>query len=458
MLTYDMSERGGLPLYEYLCRRIRADILSGVLAAGEQLPSRRALAQHLGVSMVTVDTAYGQLVDEGYLRAAPRRGYFVAQVQAVPETPHPPVALPQPETPVWMDLVSNHTPEALFPFSIWARLTRTVISERGAQLLSPVPYHGVPELRQAIAAHLRRFRGLDADPACIVVGAGAEYLYPMVVQFLGRDRRYGVENPGYGKIARIYAQNGADIVYLGMDREGVRMDALEQSGAQVVHLSPSHHFPTGIVTTMARRQALLRWAQAAPDRYILEDDYDSEFRFTGKPLRPLQSLDGAGRTLYLNTFSKTISPAFRISYLVLPRALAAEYGARMAFYASPVPALDQYVLAQFLDGGYFERHIGRMKRAYRVRRDAVIAAIKASGLRGEIQEAGAGLHFLLRLDTAVPDAVLRQAALEKGIRISFLSEYYHGGGMAEEHLVLFNYTGVDLARLPQALEQLAALQ
>ncbi|MDD3164470.1 MAG: PLP-dependent aminotransferase family protein [Oscillospiraceae bacterium] len=460
MLTYDLSERGTLPLYEYLARQIREDILTGVLPAQSRLPSRRTLAQHLGVSMVTVDAAYAQLVDEGYLLAAARRGYFVAASKRIACAPSTPSAQSAPSAPQWrVDLTSNHPAQSSFPFSTWARLTRAVISQRGEQLLQPVPFNGVPELRAAIAAHLRRFRGLDADPDCIVVGAGTEYLYHLLIQFLGRDKRYAVEDPCYGKIAQIYRMNGAPFCYLEMDEQGVKMDDIAQSHAEVVHTSPSHHFPTGVVTSLARRQQLLAWAAAAPGRCILEDDYDSEFRFTGKPIRPLQSLDGAGRVIYLNTFSKTISPSFRISYLVLPRQMAREFQQRMAFYSGTVPALEQYVLARFLDDGYFERHIGRMKRAYRLKRDGMIAAIEDSGLgaRAKILEPDAGLHFLLKLNTTLPDAQLRRLAAADGIRLAFLSDYCHRPTPQSEHCILFNYSGVDSTMLPYALARIRAL-
>lgn len=461
MLTYDLTGRGHMPLYEALCCCIRADIWSGRLAPGTQLPSRRALAQHLGISIVTVESAYAQLVDEGCLMAMPRRGYFVATVGlSSVQAPKAPISPSLPAQPVYqVDFTSNHLQATQFPFSVWAKLTRAEITARGAELLQSVPYNGVLELRQAIAGHLRQFRGLQTDPSCIVVGAGTEYLYHMLIQFLGRERCYAVEDPGYGKIPQIYQMNGAAFCYVSMDRQGIRMDELAQSGVSVVHISPSHHFPTGTVTTLARRQELLRWSQATADRFILEDDYDSEFRFTGKPIPPLQSLDTGGRTIYLNTFSKTISPAFRISYLVLPPQLVAVYTQRMAFYSTTVPALEQYVLARFLQGGYFARHLGRMKRFYRARRDEILAAIGQSSLsrRAEVLEADAGLHLLLRLKTDQTDDELRQSAAERGIRLQFLSSYCHRPQPENAHCILLNYSGVEPAQLPWALEQLAAL-
>jgi GntR family transcriptional regulator/MocR family aminotransferase len=462
MLTYNLRLDPSLPLYERLCRQIRADIWSGRLAPGTHLPSRRELAQHLGISVATVEAAYAQLVDEGCLQVFPRRGYFVADalLTAAPAPePTAPTETPTPEIHYRVDFTANHLQAEQFPFSIWARLTRAEITRRGAQLLQPVPHNGVPELRQAIAAHLRQFRGLNADPDCIVVGAGTEYLYHMLIQFLGRERCYAVEDPGYGKIAQIYQMNGAQFCYVGMDSQGPDMAELEQSGASVMHLSPSHHFPTGIVTSLPRRQALLRWSQAAPDRVILEDDYDSEFRFTGRPIPPLQSLDSGGRTIYLNTFSKTIAPSFRISYLVLPSQMVGAYQERMAFYATTVPALEQYVLASFLQGGYFARHLGRMKRFYRARRNEILRAIQASPLanRAEIREADAGLHLLLELHTTRPDTELQRDAAALGIRLQFLSTYCHRPAPENDHCILLNYSGVNPAQLPEALAQLATL-
>ena len=457
MLTYSMEGRNGLPLYDYLSRRIKEDIWAGKLRPGEKLPSKRALARNLEVSVVTVENAYAQLVAEGYLYTREKSGYFVSALDTgAKPTPAPTLpAMEEPEGKWLLDLHSGGSGTEGFPFAVWARLMRRVISDEGERLLKVSPHSGVPELRRAIVGYLRQFRGIEASPEQVVVGAGTEYLYNLIVQLLGRDKVFGLERPGYPKAGKVYALNGADCVPLTMDSQGVTVESVRESGAQVIHLSPSHQFPSGIVTPIARRQSLLRWAREEAGRYIIEDDYDSEFRFTGRPIPTLQSIDRGGQVIYMNTFSRTLAPSLRISYMVLPPALLEEYRKKLGFYSCTVPAMEQYTLARFLSGGGFETHVNRMRVFYRGRRDQVLSALADSPLKGryEVRGEDAGLHFLVGLDTARSDRKLAALARKEGIRLSFLTDY--GGG--EEHWLVVNYPGADLERLPQALEKLAVL-
>ena len=457
MRTYALENRGGTPLYEYLYRCIREDILDGTLAAGERLPSKRALAEHLHISVMTVEGAYQQLEAEGYVYTRPKRGFFAAEV----EQPRPaPPALPVPEAPeppAWrLDLKSNRVDPSRFPVAAWARLTRQALSEEGGSLMQPVPHQGLPALRQAIARDLREYKGMAVSPEQIVVGAGAEYLYLLLAQLLGREAVFAVEDPGYPKIRQVYAKCGADCRPVPLDSQGVAPEALEAVGAGVAHLSPAHHYPTGLVTPIGRRQALLRWAERTGG-IIIEDDYDSELRFTGRPIPTLQSIDTAGRVVYLNTFSQTISPSMRVGFLVLPPRLLERYRRELDFYSCTVPALDQHVLARFLDRGHYEQHLSRMRKEYRQRRDAVLAAFRSSPFRERItiSEQGAGLHFLLKLDTAEPDGALRDRAAAKGVRLGFLSEYAAIPSPAYDHTLVVNYGGLRPDALPEAMALLA---
>lgn len=458
MLTYAMENRGGLPLYEYLYRCIRADILGGTLTAGERLPSKRALAEHLNVSVITVEGAYQQLEAEGYVRASPKRGFFVSSIdRAPPAAPALAPVMEAPSAPVWrLDLKRNQVDVSRFPVSTWAKLTRQVLSEGGAALLSPVPHQGLPALRRAIADDLRQRKGMSVSPAQIVVGAGAEYLYLLLAQLLGREAVLAVEDPGYPKIRQVYDKCGAVCRPVPLDRQGIDLDALRASGASAVHISPSHHYPTGLVTPIARRQALLRWAEETGG-IIIEDDYDSEFRFTGRPLQTLQSIDTVGRVIYMNTFSQTISPAMRMGFMVLPSHLLERYRAELGFYACTVPALDQQVLARFLSSGAYEQHLSRMKKEYRLRRDRVLDAFLSSSFASRITilEQGAGLHFLLRLDTARSDESLRRRGEALAVRLNFLSEYTAVPRPGQAHTLVVNYAGLDDTRLPEVMALLA---
>ena len=460
MRTYALENRGRAPLYEYLYRCIRGDILDGTLTAGERLPSKRALAEHLHISVMTVEGAYQQLEAEGYVYTQPKRGFFVAEVERPrPAVPAPPAPEAPPEAPVWrLDLKSNQVDASRFPAAAWARLTRQVLSEDGEALLRPVPHQGLPALRQAIARDLREYKGMAVPPEQIVVGAGAEYLYLLLAQLLGREAVFAVEDPGYPKIRQVYGKCGAACRPVPLDGQGVPPEALEAAGASVVHLSPAHHCPTGLVTPIGRRQALLRWAEKAGG-IIIEDDYDSEFRFTGRPIPTLQSIDTAGRVVYMNTFSQTISPSMRVGFMVLPPRLLEQYRRELDFYSCTVPALDQHVLARFLDQGHYEQHLARMRKEYRTRHDAVLASFRSSPFRNRItiSEQGAGLHFLLRLDTRESDGALRDRAAALGVRLGFLSEYAAIPSPAYAHTLVVNYAGLSPAALPEAMDLLAEI-
>ena len=343
-----------------------------------------------------------------------------------------------------------------FPFTVWARLMRQTILEQDTALLRPAPPSGAAVLREAIAQYLRQFRGMAVSPEEIIVGAGTEVLYNLLVQLLGRDKCYAVEEPGYGKIARIYGVNQVALEYIGVDEKGLDIAALRRTEADVVHISPSHHYPTGIVMPIGRRHELLRWAAQKPGRYILEDDYDSEFRFVGRPIPTLYSADENRRVIYINTFSKTIAPSIRISYMVLPPELLERFRARLGFYACTVSAFEQYTLANFMARGHYEQHLNRMRKRYHQKRDAVIETIEKSGLGARITEQDAGLHFLMTLPTALSDARLREQAAARGLHLPLLSDYYRVPETAPSHVLVVNYSGMDLQKLPEALLRLRA--
>ena len=452
MLTYELKKAPGVPLYEALYRFIRADILSGALAPGEKLPSKRALAENLEVSKITVEAAYNQLLSEGYIRAREKVGYFVEAVEG--HDPAPPAA-PVAEAPAplpALDLTGAGT--VRFPFSVWAKLQREVVLDYGEKLLLPMPNQGIWELRQAISQHLAAFRGLHAPPENILVGAGTDFLYNILIQLLGRELAYAVEEPGYGKIRKIYAAGGVECISAAMDEMGVRPDSL--GNARVLHISPSHHFPTGLVTPVSRRGELLAWARET-DSYIIEDDYDSEFRFDAHPMPAMQSMDRAGRVIYMNSFSKTLAPSIRISYMVLPPELMAKFREKLGFYGCTVPSFEQYTLARFLSRGHFEKHLNRMRKFYRTRRNRVIEILKNCPFSHQltILEQDAGLHFLLKVDTLLSDRELVSRLLEAGIRIHSLSHYYHGARQ-DSHILVVNYGHLEEEALEKALAQLAA--
>ena len=449
MLTYQLHKAPGQPLYEALYRCIREDILSGKLSPGEKLPSKRALAAHLEVSKITVEGAYNQLLAEGYLCSREKVGYFVENVERMPQKESLQSNPPAPEE-TGIDLTANGPTN--FPFSVWSKLQREVMLDLGAKLLLPLPNQGLWELRQAIARHLAQFRGMQVQPENILIGAGTDFLYNLLIQLLGREKCYAVEEPGYGKIRKIYAAGGVECISAAMDAAGVLPESLEK--AQVLHISPSHHFPTGLVTPVSRRQALLQWASEG--KWIIEDDYDSEFRFHARPMPTMQSLDRQGRVIYMNTFSKTLAPSIRISYMVLPPALMGEFLQRLGFYSCTVPSFEQYTLARFLNEGHFEKHINRMRKFYKQRRNRILSAIQScpQAERITIREENAGLHFLAKVDGELTDEALVARCAEKGIRVRSLSSYYHGPVPEQDKgFLVINYSGLSDDHM-QALEHI----
>lgn len=449
MRTYELKKEPGLPLYEALYRAIREDILSGRLAPGEKLPSKRALAANLKLGKTTVEAAYAQLTEEGYILPRQRRGFFVEDIAPVIGAAQPaPVVTPPPPSVPMADLTGNGTGQ--FPFSTWTRLQREVILDYGQALLSPMDARGAPALRQAIARHLADFRGMSVNPDHILVGAGTDFLYNLLIQLLGQDRIYGVEDPGYLKIRKIYAAGGVKCQPIPMDSQGIRPECI--GSASVLHISPGHHFPTGIVTPVARRRELLDWARRQ-EGWIIEDDYDTEFRFRGRPITPMQAMDSQ-RVIYMNTFSKTLSPSIRISYMVLPPQLMLRFREKLGFYGCTVACFEQYTLARFLEKGFFEKHINRMRKFYRARRNRVIALLESCPVADKltIQEQDAGLHFLLRVNTRLTDAALREYLERKGIRVQALSQFYTQA--KDLHCLVVNYSGVDEDLLKKALEAL----
>ena len=577
MLTYVLNRGGETSLYEQLYRALRADIESGVLAAGARLPSKRAFAKHLGVSVVTVEGALDQLVAEGYVRAVPRSGFYVQEIGpnlasfsrvSTHETAKPPSkasfegksALGVAKMGVsgnddvetleklatkdesfciacgegdvsgvrwgfrgeaslcgnaakirsnasieddraecgaswsgqndaecgaswngqndaecgaswngqngagrkWLaDFTGATAPEGVFPYAAWARTLRRVLADESERtVLEASGPQGSSRLRAAIAAHLRGFRGMEVHPDQIVIGSGAQSLYGLLVQLLGRNLAYGVEDPGYPRLTRIYESNDVAVRPIALDGEGPVLEALERARIDVLHCTPSHQFPTGITVPVSRRRSLLEWAQsgvAAPEdgaaareirgrsvkassarsRYLIEDDFDCEFRMAGRPVPPLAALDGAGRVIYANTFSKTLGGAFRIGYMVLPEALAERFRDRLGFYACTVGALEQLTLARFMESGDYERHVNRQRTRYRRRLSALIDVLAASSAGDHLHfaNAGAGLHFLMEVrgvegderDSATfEERVARRAAI-RGVRLAPLGRYRFTG-------------------------------
>ena len=462
MLTYTLRKKDKKPLYEQLYDAIKDDILKHRLTPGEKLPSKRSLKNHLGIAIITIEAAYGQLADEGYIISVPKKGYFVQNIAGPvfdgrPIEKNIPKAEPAVKKPELIaDFTSNRADLTLFPFATWTRLMRNTMAGNPSALLEKTDGCGALALRTAISEHLLGFRGISASPENIIVGAGTEYLYGLLVQLLGRDKKYCVEDPGYRTIEKVYELNGASCFHAGMDDRGIIPEKLSELGADIVHISPTHHFPTGITMPVARRFELLGWASGADERYIIEDDYDSEFRTGGKPLPTLFGMDGSGRVIYMNTFTKTLCSTIRISYMILPDTLMEKYRKELGFYSCTVSNFEQYTLASFISEGYFEKHLNRTRLIYAKKREALISAIKRSplGTLVKIDENDSGLHFIIKINTVLADDELSEKLLSAGIRLDPLSKYCFSEKERFLQSFIFSYPDLDTSRLPEIIEKI----
>ena len=356
-MNYVIDKTAGEAAYLQVYRLLREDILRQVYPQGSRLPSKRTIAQETGVSTITVEHAYALLCDEGYAEARERSGYFVTfhtdQGFASPQAASP---------------ILRHTPQGSgqtqFPVSVLARTMRRVINDLGDSILEKSPNPGFAELREAIRQYLLRSRGIQAELEQIIIGSGSEYLYGLTVELLGRHRVYGIESPSYNKISLVYRAAEVECELLPLGSDGIESQALRQSHADVLHITPYRSFPSGVTAGASKRHEYLRWAEA-PGRFIVEDDFESEFSVSSKPVETLFSQSRRDNVIYLNSFSKTISPALRVGYMVLPKQLVGEFQKRLGFYSCTVPTFEQFVLAELISGGDFERHINRVRRRKR---------------------------------------------------------------------------------------------
>lgn len=502
MLTYQLDPKCARPLYEQLYRAIRDDIERHCLHAGYKLPSKRLFAAHLGVSVITIENAYRQLVAEGYVEARERVGFFIADFPKMPpdirgsrsrsnaneEGGQPKVPMdsstldtilaPSATPSLLADFTGTHSSESLFPFPIWAKTVRRTLSEASKGRLLQTAYDncGADELRCAIADHLAGFRGLNVSSEQIIIGAGAQDLYGILVQLLGRDRAFAIEDPGYPTLHAHYELNDVSVLAIPVDDDGMSVVDLDASPASIAHCTPAHQFPTGVVMSAPRRRELFDWVghgQTAKRRYIIEDDYDSEFRMRGRPIPPLLASDTHESVIYLNTFTRSLGSVFRIAYMVLPSHLMHEFKLRFASRSCMVGALEQLELARFIAAGDYERHVNRQRAAYRRLQDDLVARLSESAAGPYLHFRGvdAGLHFLMDIDLAALSnaahehewtlckTMFEQRARDHGIRLANIESYRFSNRMrsgAEEAKATYvmNVAGLDRERTQDMTDSL----
>ncbi len=435
-LTISLDPASSAPLYEQIYRHIKGEIQNGRLPFGKKLPSTRNLANYLQISRTTADMAYSQLVSEGYIEAVPYRGYFVCELEGLycpgterkkrrPEKERKEETFRYDFSPSGVDLNS-------FPDGIWRKLSKNILLADNRKIFQLGDPQGEYELRCTIADYLHQARGVLAEPEQIVVGAGNDFLLLLLCSMFGTGQKIAMESPTYRKAYDLLRNLSNEVRVVEMDESGMRIDSLEASGADIAYVMPSHQFPLGIVMPVKRRMQLLEWAAEAERRFIIEDDYDSEFRYRGKPIPALQGFDRRGKVIYIGTFSKSIAPAIRVSYLVLPDRLMDLYHQRGRMISSTVSRVDQLLLANFLDGGYYERHLNKMRAVYKSRHDALLEELREFHGICRISGENAGVHILLTFQNGMTEQEAAARAAKEGVRVYGLSRYYVGADAAAQ--------------------------
>ncbi|WP_029596445.1 PLP-dependent aminotransferase family protein [Exiguobacterium chiriqhucha] len=423
MLTFSLEADSSVPLYEQLYLHIRQAIVDDTLTTGTKLPSKRKLGEFLDVSQTTVELAYAQLLAEGYIESLPRKGFYVLPQEELYVRRGSSVIEPLPVKKTYeFDLYPSQIDTTAFPFERWRRHLKQVVSEEHHDLLSLGSVQGDFVLRQEIATYLYHSRGVHCSPEQIVVGSGTEQLLPQLLELLPDTTTFGIEDPGYPLTRQLFAHQRRTFIPIPVDESGVRVDLVEQASIDALYVTPAHQFPTGTILSVSRRQRLLNWASER-QTYVIEDDYDSEFRYSGKPIPSLQSMDQNERVVYLSTFSKSLMPSLRIGYMVLPPPLLNRYRERYRHFTCSVPRFEQHTLAAFMATGEFEKHLNRMRKTYRRKLEIIIAAFKPYEPVVSVTGASAGLHVVLSVRTSATSEDLKRLAEASNIRINAMTDY-----------------------------------
>lgn len=459
MLTFSLDSSGKKPLYNQLYEYIKSEIRSGRMEYNDKLPSKRKLSAYLNISQNTIQTAYDQLIEEGYIVAVPKKGFFVSPLDNILDLNLKSVINSIEEIAAMDELEYDFSYHGVdhesFPFSIWRRLTKEAINEYDLDLLKPGSSQGSRELRISIAKYLRHSRGVNCSPEEIVISSGTESLFQILIQLLGQEYVYGIENPGYEKLNLLFKSNNAKFKTIDIDAKGMKIEEIEKSGVDILCITPAHQFPSGGIMPVTRRIKILNWAYENENRYIIEDDYDSEFKYSGKPIPALFGLDTYDRVIYMGSLSKSLSPSIRVSYMVLPEILLKKYREKLSFIVCPVPTIEQKVLQSFIEYGHFERHINRMRNIYKRKREVLVGELADYIGKVDVLGADAGLHLLLRVNNGMSEEELVKKAFEVGVGVYGISKYYYDKSSLDSvSTVLLGYAGMEDEDIRKAIGKL----
>lgn len=459
MITINLNKTLQEPIYEQLYNYIKAQILNGNYPYNEKLPSKRQLASYLQCSQNTVQNAYHQLIAEGYIISKPKSGFYVCELEGMIDLGKDTSGSANKSKSVsWAKYDFSHHGVDFdsFPFSQWRKITREVINEDDETLLKSGDPQGDINLRTSIAKYIHQSRGVNCLPKQIVVSSGTEFLLQLLIQLFNQNYIYALESPGYEKLSMIFKSNHAKYKAISLDKKGMIPLRLEHSGADVACISPSHQFPTGNIMPISRRIQLLNWSNEKEGRYIIEDDYDSEFKYSGKPIPSLQGLDSGGKVIYMGTFSKSLTPALRISYMVLPEELLKAYKEKLNFYICPVSTFQQKTLYHFINEGHFGRHLNKMRNIYKKKREILVSEIKKHLPYAEISGAKVGLHLLVKVNRDISEDILIELAKKKGIRIYGISQFYLDNVTKNtDPMLLLGFATLKNHEIPEAVKLLS---
>lgn len=462
-LTIQLQTESEKCLYEQIYEYIQREIKEGKLLQGERLPSTRSLAENLQVARSTVEMAYEQLLSEGYIESQPYRGYFVCRIEELFQLDKGRSgerrSLLKKEAPILgegysYDFSPTRIDMSRFPFSVWRRLHKKVLGDGNEELYARGDAQGDYVFRETIVRYLHASRGVNCTPEQIIVGAGNDYLLMLLEKIMGKEVSIAMENPTYKRAYRIFRSFSYPITTVDMDESGMKVEELKKADVQLAYVMPSHQYPTGTVMPIGRRSELLKWANEKEDRYLIEDDYDSEFRYKGKPIPSLQASDKNGKVIYIGTFSKSIAPAIRVSYMVLPLKLLQAYRENCYFYSTTVSRIDQKILDEFIRGGYFERYLNKMRKYYKDKHDLLLELLKPFEKDFEITGENAGLHLLLTSKTGRTEEALLEKAHMQGVKIYGLSDSLSDGTKDTSHTVLLGYGSLTMEEIVEGVEAL----
>mgnify|MGYP002563455639 CR=1 FL=1 len=457
-LTMNLNPKSKTPLYEQIYEFIKEEIQNNVIQSGERLPSTRSLSKHLVVSRSTVELAYEQLLSEGYVEAIPCKGYFVAKIEGIYQLQKRPEIKVEPISSGVTEYAYDFTPNGVdlnsFPYNIWRKLSKECLIDDKAEMFRLGDPQGEYGLRNAISSYLHQARGIHCHSDQIIIGAGSDYLLMLLTTVIGNCHKVALENPTYGQAYRLFERLSYKVCTVDMDQSGMRIDELEKSGADIAFVMPSHQYPLGCVMPIQRRMELLKWADGAEGRYIIEDDYDSEFRYKGKPIPALQGYDRDGKVIYLGTFSKSIAPAIRMSYMVLPEKLQKRYEREYSFVNSTVSKVDQMIVQRFIEEGYYERHLNKTRAMYKGRHDTLIEELKPLLGKCKISGEHAGVHLLLTFEDGYSEQELIELAKKSDIRVYGMSDYRVGEENSRKATILLGYANLSEEQIKEAARTL----